>query len=107
MTKMKLKNFILLQILSLAHCFKQTNARSNRNVQTRNRSKHWNIHQNIYIDGLVHISNLPNDYYDFDSVSHRLVGKRSSRIYSLGDRVNVAISRVDMDDRQIDLELVK
>ena len=63
--------------------------------------------ENIYIDGLVHISNLPNDYYDFDSVSHRLVGKRSSRIYSLGDRVNVAISRVDMDDRQIDLELVK
>ncbi|MCY4426324.1 MAG: ribonuclease R [Halieaceae bacterium] len=60
----------------------------------------------LYIDGLVHISALPTDYYHFDAARQRLKGEHSGRGYRLGDAVRVLVARVDLDDRKIDLELV-
>lgn len=63
--------------------------------------------QNIYVEGLVHITALHNDYYQFDANRHRLCGERSGVIYRLGDRIRVKIGRVDLDQRQIDFELAE
>lgn len=59
--------------------------------------------QGVQADGLVHVSSLQNDYYHFDSASHRLIGERTRRVYRLGDRIAVRIARVDLDARKIDL----
>ena len=61
----------------------------------------------IYIEGLVHISALPQDYYHYDHARQRLVGERSGRSFNLGDDVRVQVARVDLDDRKIDLELLE
>jgi ribonuclease R len=60
--------------------------------------------QEIYIEGLVHITSLPHDYYHFDPVGHRLSGERSGRQYRLGDRLRIKVVRVNLDDRKIDFE---
>lgn len=59
----------------------------------------------VYIDGLIHIANLDNDFYHFDPVRHRLTGERGGRVYRIGDRVRVQVTRVSLDDRKIDLRL--
>jgi ribonuclease R len=61
---------------------------------------------NIYIEGLVHISALPADYYHYDQGKQRLTGERSGRSFNLGDAVRVQVARVDLDDKKIDLELL-
>ena len=61
--------------------------------------------QEIYADGLVHVSSLQNDYYHFDASGRRLVGERTRRVYRLGDRIRVRILRVDLDERKIDLQI--
>lgn len=61
----------------------------------------------IYIDGLIHITTLPSDYYRFDAAKHRLIGERGGLCFSLGDAVSVQVVRVDVDDKKIDLELVR
>lgn len=58
------------------------------------------------MEGLVHISALPSDYYHFDQASQRLVGEHTRKTYQLGDAVRVQVARVDLDDRKIDLEIV-
>ncbi len=62
--------------------------------------------KSIYVEGLVHITALSNDYYHFDPVGHRLRGERSGRVYRLGDALQVRVARVDLDDRKIDFELM-
>lgn len=59
----------------------------------------------IYVEGLVHVTALPADYYHFDPVHHRLAGERSGRSFRLGDSVEVTVMRVDLDERKIDFEL--
>ncbi len=61
--------------------------------------------QGIFIEGLVHVTALKNDYYHFDPSHHRLVGERSGRVYRLGDPIEVRVVRVDLDERKIDLAL--
>jgi len=56
----------------------------------------------IYVEGLVHVTALPGDYYHFDPVHHRLAGERSGRSFRLGDTVEVQVMRVDLDERKID-----
>ncbi len=56
----------------------------------------------IYVDGLVHITSLSNDYYHFDPSGHRLVGERSGKKYQLGDEMVIQVARVDLDSRKID-----
>lgn len=61
----------------------------------------------IYVEGLVHVTSLSNDYYHFDPAHHRLIGERSHRIYRLADKLQVRVLRVDLDERKIDFELVE
>jgi ribonuclease R len=61
----------------------------------------------LHIDGLVHISELANDYYQFDPIGQRLIGESFGAIYRLGDAVKVKVLAVNLDDRQIDFELVE
>lgn len=58
----------------------------------------------IYAEGLVHITSLKNDYYRFDAAKHRLVGERGGMVYRLGDKMTILVARVDLDDRKIDFE---
>ena len=60
----------------------------------------------IYVEGLVHITALKNDYYQFDPVRHQLRGERNGMVYHLGDSVRVKVARVDLDDRKIDLVML-
>lgn len=60
----------------------------------------------LFIDGLVHVSTLDNDYYRFDQIGQRLVGESSGQTYRLGDRVQVRVEAVNMDDRKIDFSLI-
>ena len=59
----------------------------------------------LMIDGLVHVTNLVNDYYHFDSGSQSLVGERSGRRYSLGDKLRVLVSKVELETKRIDFRL--
>nr|WP_232048483.1 ribonuclease R [Legionella adelaidensis] len=61
----------------------------------------------IFVEGLVHVTSLKSDYYTFDSTKHRLVGERSGRVYRLGDKMTVLVARVDLDERKIDFEPVE
>lgn len=61
----------------------------------------------IYVEGLVHVTSLKNDYYAFDPVKHQLVGERGGHIYRLGDKINILVARVDLDERKIDFELAE
>ena len=61
----------------------------------------------IYVEGLVHISNLEQDYFHFDPTSHQLLGERSGIRYRLGDAINIKVVRVDLDEKKIDFELVR
>ncbi|MCP1726312.1 ribonuclease R [Natronospira proteinivora] len=58
----------------------------------------------VHVEGLVHVTGLPNDYYKFDPAGHRMVGERSGRIFRLTDTIRVRVVRVDPDERKIDLE---
>jgi ribonuclease R len=59
----------------------------------------------IYVEGLVHISMLRNDYYQYDSTKHALSGERTGKRYRIGDPVHVKVARVDLDKREIDFVL--
>ncbi|OZB06612.1 MAG: ribonuclease R [Idiomarina sp. 34-48-12] len=60
----------------------------------------------MQIDGLVHISNLSNDYYQFDGEKQMLIGENSRIVYRLGDKVRIRVKSVDLDERKIDLDLL-
>jgi ribonuclease R len=56
-----------------------------------------------YVEGLVHISSMADDYYRFVEQQHTLRGENTKKVYRLGDKIRVQVVRVDMDKRQIDL----
>ncbi len=62
--------------------------------------------KDIYIEGLIHITSLADDYFHFDPSKHRLQGERSGISYRLADSVRVRVTRVDLDERKVDFELV-
>lgn len=62
--------------------------------------------KDVYVEGLVHVTSLRNDYYQFDAIRHRLIGERSNQVYHLGDPIKVLVAKVDPDARKIDFELV-
>ncbi len=59
-----------------------------------------------FVEGLIHITNLPKDYYVFDPKTHLLVGENRGLQFAINDQVKILVSRVDMDERKIDFELV-
>jgi ribonuclease R len=56
----------------------------------------------IYVDGLVHITALDNDYYHYDPIGHRLTGERTAKVIRLGDPMRIRVAKVNLDDRKID-----
>ena len=61
----------------------------------------------IYVEGLVHISHLGQDYFHFDPTSHQLKGERTNTTYRLGDSVKIKVARVDLDEKKIDFDLIQ
>jgi ribonuclease R len=61
----------------------------------------------LYVDGLVHITELGGEYYRFDEARQELRGERSGVRYTVGVRVRVQVSRVDLDGRKIDFRMVR
>jgi len=59
----------------------------------------------IYIEGLLHVTELGNDYFTYDKARHAMVGERSHAIYRLGDRLKVKLVRVDLELSKIDFSL--
>ncbi|MDN5865385.1 MAG: ribonuclease R [Gammaproteobacteria bacterium] len=59
--------------------------------------------ENLYIEGLVHVTALASDYYRFDATSQRLTGDRSGASYAVGDRFTVQVVRVSVEEGKIDL----
>ena len=61
--------------------------------------------EDIFIEGLVHVTDLNNDYYHYDPHRLSLKGEKTKKIYSLGDKIEVRVARVDVRERKIDLQL--
>jgi ribonuclease R len=59
----------------------------------------------VYVEGMVHVSELGNDYYQFDAARHQLVGERSGSRFRLGDRVSVRLVRADLETTRLDFAL--
>lgn len=60
----------------------------------------------LYVEGLIHITGLPKDYYYHEASHHRMVGERTGRIFRLGQKLKVKVVRVNLEERKIDFELV-
>ena len=58
-----------------------------------------------FVDGLIHIRNLEDDYYHFFESTHSLVGRRSKKKYRIGDSLRIRVKQVDIEKRWIDFEL--
>jgi len=59
----------------------------------------------LFVEGLVHVTSLKDDYYIFDEKRHTLQGERQGRLFKIGARARVKVARVDVEKRQIDFEL--
>lgn len=62
--------------------------------------------QGIFIEGLVHVTSLGQEYFHYDATHHRMIGDRTRSVYRIGDRLEVQVVRVDIETKKIDLELV-
>ena len=58
------------------------------------------------IEGMVHISNMTDDYYQFDERQMALIGERQAKVFRIGDQVTVKVTHVDVDERMIDFKLL-
>ena len=61
----------------------------------------------VFVEGLVHVSDLGRDYFHFDEKAHAMVGERTGVRYRLSDRVRVQLVRVDLDQNKIDFRLAE
>jgi ribonuclease R len=60
----------------------------------------------VFVEGLVHVSELGQDYFHFDEKAHAMVGERTNKRFRLSDRVRIQLVRVDLDQNKIDFRLV-
>lgn len=63
--------------------------------------------EEFYVDGLIHITSLGQDYYRFNPELRQLIGEKSGRVYKTGDRIEIKVARVDMDQGRIDFALTE
>ncbi len=63
--------------------------------------------ENLFVEGMVHVTELGGDYFQYDEARQELRGERTGIRYRLGDRLHVLVSRVDLDARKIEFSLVK
>jgi len=61
----------------------------------------------VHVEGLVHISELGNDYYHFDAARHQLTGERTNQRFRLGDRIDVKLVRADLETTRLDFVLAE
>ena len=61
----------------------------------------------VFIEGLVHVSDLGQDYFHFDAARHQMLGERSGKRFRLGDKVRVCVISVDLETTRIDFSLVE
>jgi len=61
----------------------------------------------MYVEGLVHITELGGEYFRFDEARQELRGERTGTRYAIGTRVRIQVSRVDLDGRKIDFRLLQ
>lgn len=59
------------------------------------------------VNGLVHVTQLPHDYYHFDAIRKTLTGERRGREFRLGDRVRIVVLKASLEERKIDFRLVE
>jgi len=59
----------------------------------------------VYVEGLVHVSELGEEYFQYDQVKHQMLGERTGRRYRLGDRLQVKLVRADLETGRIDFVL--
>ncbi len=60
----------------------------------------------VYVEGLLHVTELGNDYFHFDKARHEMMGERTAARYRLGDRLTIKVARVDLETTKIDFTLV-
>jgi len=60
----------------------------------------------LYVEGLIHVTGLPKDYYHHEASQHRMVGERTGRVFRLGQKLSVKLVRVNLEERKIDFELI-
>jgi ribonuclease R len=63
--------------------------------------------EKIFVDGLIHVTSLPEDNYHFDPIGHKLCAENSGKIYRLSDHLRVKVVRVDLEERKIDFDLAE
>ena len=63
--------------------------------------------KDLYIEGLVHITALPQDYYVHEPARGRLIGERTRKVFALGDELRVQVVAVNLDERKIDFDIVE
>jgi len=63
--------------------------------------------KDLYVEGLIHVTGLPKDYYSHEQAQHRMVGERTGQVFRLGDSLRVKVVRVDLDERKVDFELIE
>ena len=61
----------------------------------------------VFVEGLVHVTELGQDYYHFDAARHQMLGERTGRRFRLGDKVRIRVVRVDIETSRIDFGLVQ
>ena len=59
------------------------------------------------IEGLIHITNMTNDFYNYDEVTETLIGRKTGNIYKLGEEVDVKVIAASTEQKTIDFEIVK
>lgn len=62
--------------------------------------------EDLFVEGMVHVSNLGGDFYQYDQAKQRLIGERTHQVFNLGDKVDVIVDKVDLEERKIHLKLV-
>lgn len=69
----------------------------------------WGVYvtlANTGAEGLVHISNMDNDYYNYDEKKYRLIGEKTGKTFTLGDSIRVKVKEANVDEKKLDLALV-
>ena len=62
--------------------------------------------KDIYVEGMIHVTGLGNEYFEYDPTHHRMIGERTRTMYRLGDPLEIKLVRVDTEAKRIDFELL-
>jgi ribonuclease R len=63
--------------------------------------------KDLYVDGMIHVSHLGDDFFLYDQASQSLVGQNRGQIFGLGDEVKIKVAAVNLEERKIDFELIQ